>query len=340
MKTIDLRSDTVTLPDDAMRKAMATADLGDDVYGEDPTVRRLEAIAAERLGFEAAMFVPSGTMANQIALRVHTRPGDLVLAGRGAHILAFEGGAASALWGLQVVSAPDSLFTAADVRAVVPPDDPHYAPLRVVALENTHNSSGGRIWPMEQLVEVVRASRDAGLELHLDGARLFNAAVAQRLNVSEIASHFDTVAFCLSKGLGAPVGSVVCADAERIHEARRARKMLGGGMRQAGVLAAAGIYALENHVDRLAEDHANASRLADGLRKLDLSVDGDPQSNIVMFRVPRAGRFAKCARERGVLVNPFDASRMRAVTHLGVNSEDVDTALACFADVLATTAAE
>jgi threonine aldolase len=334
MKRIDLRSDTVTLPGEAMRTAMAQAPVGDDVYGEDPTVRRLEALAAERVGKEAALFVPSGTMANQIAVRVHCRAGDVVLAGRGAHLLRYEAGAGAALWGVQIETVGEGgLFGAEDVRAAIPPDDPHYAPLRMVAVENTHNASGGRVWPLEQLRDVAAAARKAGLGLHLDGARLFNAVVATGESAAVLCEPFDTLSFCLSKGLGAPVGSLICGDRERIHEARRARKMLGGGMRQAGVLAAAGIFALERHVDRLNDDHAAARRLASGLRSLGYPVDAEPETNIVMFRAHSAGDFSKAARERNVLINPFDAARLRAVTHLDVSEEDVDDALKRIAEI-------
>jgi len=317
-----------------MRDAMARAEVGDDVYGEDPTVQRLQAVAAERVGQEAALFMPSGTMANQAAIRVLSRPGDVLLAGESAHVLRYEGGAAAALWGVQIATlGSGGFFDDAMIRAALVPDDSHYARVSVVAVENTHNNSGGRVWPGERLDAVVRCAREKGLALHLDGARLFNAAVALQVEASTLAAPFDTVAFCVSKGLGAPVGSLVCSSAARIRELHRARKMLGGGMRQAGVLAAAGLYALDHNVKRLAEDHANARRLAEGLSKLGFAVERPPETNIVMFGVPAslcaagARGLAPRLRERGVLIDPIDPDRLRAVTHLDAGAEQVEWAL-------------
>src|SRR5690606_36718853 len=239
MKTIDLRSDTVTRPTQAMRAAMAAAEVGDDVYGEDPTVNALQEEAARLTGKEAALFVPSGTMANQAALRALTRHGDLVLATEGAHLERFESGAAAAISGVQVKTVGrDGTLDPDDVRRALTPRDHHFAPLTLVALENTHNTAGGRVFPLDLLRSVIDVAREHGLKLHLDGARLFNAAVASGVPVAEWARGFDTVTFCLSKGLGAPVGSVVCGSAEVIERVHRVRKMLGGGMRQAGILAA------------------------------------------------------------------------------------------------------
>jgi threonine aldolase len=328
VKTIDLRSDTVTRPGAAMRRAMAGAEVGDDVYGEDPTVRRLEELAAHRLGKEAALFVPSGTMANQASLRVHTQPGDLVLAAADSHVLLFEAGAASALAGVQIRTlGSHGVFDGDDVRAAVTPPDAHYPPTTLVCVENTHNRAGGRVFPFELLREVTGAAREAGLRLHLDGARLFNAEVASGVPAAAWAEPFDTVSFCLSKGLGAPVGSLVCADGETIRRVHRVRKQMGGGMRQAGILAAAGIHALEHHVERLAEDHANARLLAEGLEKLGLVVDPPPETNIVLFRVPGAAGFLRETRRRGVLMGAIDADLLRAVTHLDVTRTDVEEAL-------------
>jgi threonine aldolase len=336
MDPIDLRSDTVTRPTKAMRAAMADAEVGDDVYGEDPSVNRLEQLAAERLGKEAALFVPSGTMANQLALRSLTRHGDQVLAGENAHVLLFESGAAAALWGLQIQTiGTGGLFDDGDVHRGIPPRDDHYAPATALAIENTHNVSGGRVWPMEQLERVSSAARQRGLRIHLDGARVFNAACTSKTSVEEIAGHADTVSFCLSKGLGAPVGSLVCGERDRVREMRRFRKMLGGGMRQAGVLAAAGLHALEHHVDRLQEDHDNAGALAAGLVECGLEVGSPPESNIVNFRVPE-GRFpavpdaaalSRAARERELLVSPTDRMQLRAVTHLDVGRKRITDAL-------------
>ena len=336
MQPIDLRSDTVTQPSRAMRAAMAEAAVGDDVYGEDPTVNRLEALAAQLMAKEAALFVPSGTMANQIAVRSLTRPGDVLLAGESAHVLRYEGGAAAALWGVQIQTlGHGGFFDAEELHAAIPVPDVHHAPATVVAIENTHNVSGGRVWPADLLAATSRAARERDLSVHLDGARIFNAACADGTTAAAIAVHADTVSFCLSKGLGAPVGSLVCADLARIADMRRVRKMLGGGMRQAGILAAAGIFALNHHVDRLREDHENARALAEGLDDLGLVVDGAPESNIVVFGVPEEGfpeapdapSFSRLARKHDLLVNPIDGRRLRAVTHLDVSRDEIRDAL-------------
>jgi threonine aldolase len=328
VKTIDLRSDTVTLPTPGMREAMARAELGDDVYGEDPSVARLEARSAELLGKEAALFFPSGTMANQASLHLLTRPGDLVLAAADCHVLRYESGAAAALAGLQIqVLGSGGRFTAADVAAVLPPPDPHFAPARVVAIENTHNDAGGRVFPHEELEPIATLARERGLRLHLDGARLWNAAVASGIPPSRWAAPFDTVSVCLSKGLGAPVGSVVGCRRELREGLVRVRKMLGGGMRQAGVLAAAGLYALDHHIERLAEDHRHAERLAAGLEGLGLRVERRPETNIVMFHAADPFPFWKAAWEQEVRFNPPSGTRLRAVTHLDVGRAEVDAAL-------------
>ncbi|MBW2242267.1 MAG: aminotransferase class I/II-fold pyridoxal phosphate-dependent enzyme [Deltaproteobacteria bacterium] len=327
MRTLDLRSDTVTLPTPGMREAMAQAELGDDVYGEDPTVRSLEERIAEVLGKERAMFFPSGTMANQACLRLLTRAGDVVLGSKDCHIQRFEAGAAAGLSGLHIERLGDEgRFDAAQLRAALPPDDPHFAPASVVAIENTHNAAGGRVFPKDMLDAIVVLARERGLSLHLDGARLFNAAVASGRPPAELAAPFDTVSVCLSKGLGAPVGSVVATNASRMGALLRIRKMLGGGMRQAGMLAAAGLYALEHHVERLAKDHTNASRLAEGLAELGCEVTA-PETNIVMFRVPDLEGFLTGAANCGVRVGRFDATRLRAVTHLDISAEDIGEAL-------------
>ena len=328
MKRIDLRSDTVTRPTAAMRAAMAAAEVGDDVYGEDPTVNRLQAEAAARLGMAAAIFVPSGTMANQSAIRALTRHGDVVLASTGCHLLRYESGGAAALSGVQLhVVGNAGVFTPEDVRAALPPSDHHYAPVTAVALENTHNSAGGRVWPFDQLRAVVTAARERDLRLHLDGARLWNAVVASGIDARRWVEGFDSVSFCLSKGLGAPVGSLVCGSVEVIDRVHRIRKMFGGGMRQAGILAAAGLHALAHHVDRLADDHRNARRLADGLRALGLTVTPAPETNIVLFGGTDVGRLWAALHERQVLVNPVDRHTLRAVTHLDVTAEDIEDAL-------------
>jgi threonine aldolase len=328
VRRIDLRSDTVTQPTAAMRKAMAEAEVGDDVYGEDPTVNRLQERAAALLGKEAALFVPSGTMANQASLRAAARPGEVVLAGEGAHLLVYESGAASGLSGLQVETVGrGGLFDGADVDAAVHPDEAHYAPTRVVALENTHNRSGGRIFPLERIDDVARAARRHGLHLHLDGARLMNAVVASGVPAARWAAPFDTATFCLSKGLGAPVGSLVCGSRETIRRVHRARKQLGGGMRQAGILAAAGLHALEHHVARLADDHANARRLAQGLERMGFRVDPPPETNLVRFAVRDVEAFLRGTRERELWVGAVGPGWLRAATHLDVAPDDVEEAL-------------
>lgn len=336
MKPIDLRSDTVTLPTPAMRDAMAPAELGDDVYGEDPSVARLEARVAEILGKPAALFFPSGTMANQASLQVLTRPGDVVLAARDCHILRYESGSAAALAGVQIqVLGGGGRFDADDVRGVLPPPDPHFAPVRVVAIENTHNDAGGMIFPRDALGAIAELARERELRLHLDGARLWNAVEASGVPAASWAEPFDTVSVCLSKGLGAPVGSVVACAAPLRGALLRVRKRLGGGMRQAGMLAAAGLYALEHHRARLRLDHANARRLAEGLAALGLRVESVPETNIVMFHAREPLAFWREALARGVRFNPPSGTRLRAVTHLGVEAEDVDDALARLAECAA-----
>ena len=329
MAPIDLRSDTVTRPTSAMRRAMAEAEVGDDVYGEDPTVNRLQETAARLLGKPAGLFVPSGTMGNQASIHAFVRPGEEVLAGHGAHVLRYESGAAAALSSVQVVSIGEGgIFDGADVRAAVHPDEAHYAPTRVVAVENTHNVAGGRIFPLERVKDVAAAARDHGLHLHLDGARIWNAVVATGTPAEVWAAPFDTATFCLSKGLGAPVGSMICGSEPTIRRVHRARKMLGGGMRQAGILAAAGLHALEHHIERLADDHANARRLAEGLAELGFRVDPTPETNIVLFDVEDTEAFRRATRARELWINPMGPGRFRAVTHLDVSADDIEDALA------------
>ena len=327
MRAIDLRSDTVTQPTPAMREAMAKAPVGDDVYGEDPSVNALQEQVAALLGKEAALFFPSGTMANQAALRVHTRPGDVVLASRDCHILKYEGGAAAALSGLHIHTlGADGWFDERELRAALPPSDPHFAPATLVAIENTHNVAGGTIFPADALGRVIAAARDAKLALHLDGARLWNAAVATGRAPADFAAPFDTVSVCLSKGLGAPVGSLVATSHALVARLKRVRKQLGGGMRQAGVLAAAGMHALEHHSARLRDDHANARKLAAGLSALGFETNA-PETNIVLFKTADSARFSALARARGVLVGARDALWLRAVTHLDLSAADIDDAL-------------
>jgi threonine aldolase len=312
-----------------MREAIARAEVGDDVYGEDPSVNRLQDVAATRLGKEAALFVPSGSMANQVAVRAHTEHGDAVIAGQGSHHFLFESGAAGALSGVQfTLVGEDGLFGPEDVHAGVYPGDEHFARTRLVCVENTHNRSGGRVFPFERLRAVCAAAREHELRLHLDGARLFNAEVATGILAEEWAKPFDSVSFCLSKGLGAPVGSLLVGSREFIRRAHRFRKMFGGGMRQAGILAAAGLYALEHNVKRLADDHANARRLAAGLAELPgVTLVGEPETNMVLFRVPDLLKFLERSGGCQVLIGPISTDTLRAVTHLDVSGQDIDEAL-------------
>ena len=340
---IDLRSDTVTRPTAAMRRAMAEAEVGDDVYGEDPTINRLERRVAELLGTEAALFVPSGSMANQIAIQVHTRPGDEILVGRGAHTFLYESGAANAFGGVQVTMLDgDGRFTAAAVREWYKPDNHHHAPTRLVMVENTHNMGGGLLWDREELAAVQATARELGLALHLDGARLWNAAVAAGRSERELAAGFDSVSVCLSKGLGAPVGSLVAGSRDFVTRAHRIRKMMGGGMRQAGILAAAGLHALDHHRDRLVDDHRNAALLAaDIARVAGLSVDpARVDTNIVMVDVARpslgsAAELSQRARERGLLFGATQPRRFRLVTHLDVDRAACERAVAILRELVA-----
>ena len=330
---IDLRSDTITQPTPAMREAMARAEVGDDVFGDDPTVQRLEARVAEVLGKEAAVFTPSGTMANQLAIRAHTEPGDEILVDANAHIYYYEGGAPAALAGVMCRCLPGvrGVFTAADVEAVLRPSDQHFAPTKLVCVENTHNRGGGNIWPMERIQEVAAVAQRHGLRLHLDGARLWNASVATGIAERDYAAQFDSVSVCFSKGLGAPVGSALCGSREFIQRARRFRKMFGGGMRQAGIIAAGALYALEHHRARLADDHTNARALADGLARLPgLEVDATAVlTNMVFFRVKKlpASELAKKLDQAGVRVLATGPDTIRAVTNLMVSAADIPVAV-------------
>ena len=337
MNMIDLRSDTVTQPTAAMRAAMFDAPLGDDVFGGDPTVNALQERIAALLGKEAALFVPSGTQSNLVAIMSHCGRGDEYIVGQMAHTYRWEGGGAAVLGSVQpqpLDHQPDGTLALKDIEAAIKPDDSHFARSRLLALENT---LGGKVLPMAYLAEATALVRRRGLATHLDGARLFNAAVAMagdpRANAREMASHFDSVSVCFSKGLGAPVGSALVGSRELIRGAHRWRKMLGGGMRQAGVLAAAAIHALDHHIDRLADDHALAKRLAEGLAGLPgLTVEA-PQTNIVFADLagPRANGLMEHLKSRGVLATGSlygQISRLRFVTHLDVDATGVDRAVA------------
>ncbi len=315
---IDLRSDTVTRPTATMREAMARAEVGDDVYGEDPTAARLEARIAEITGKPAALFVPSGTMGNQIALLCHTQRGDEVIIGEGAHCAFYESGAGAAWSGVQFeIAGRGGLFGPDELKEVIKPPHYYHPRPRVVALENTHNRAGGRVFPQRDVQAIAEVARAHGLVMHLDGARVWNASVAMGISVAAICEPFDTVSVCFSKGLGAPVGSALCGDAETIVRARRFRKMLGGGMRQIGVLAAGALFALEHHRDRLAEDHAAARTIAAALRDVSGATVPDVETNIVQVDLPvPADELVAAARARGVLVGASGARRVRVVTHL------------------------
>ncbi|MHC4712281.1 MAG: low-specificity L-threonine aldolase [Planctomycetota bacterium] len=328
---IDLRSDTVTKPSDEMRARMASAPVGDDVYGEDPTVNELQEKAAALLGKEAALFVPSGTMANQIAAKTHTSPGDEIIIGNDMHLFLSEAGAVALLSAVTLNLRPTDrgLLDPEDVAGAVRPADVHHPHTRLVWIENTHNRGGGSVCPVSRVAAISEVAHSRGLALHMDGARLFNAVVTTGTPAAEYASHCDTVNFCLSKGLGCPIGSLVVGSSDFIHEAHRWRKAFGGGMRQVGILAAAGIYALENNVERLAKDHANARLIAGKLADHPLlSVDPDEvETNIIMVDIDKGVSPAELVRKaeaEGVLFMEYGPGRVRLVTHLDISREDAE----------------
>lgn len=328
-RQIDLRSDTVTRPSKGMLKAMMSARVGDDVYGDDPTVNLLEEKLAEMLGFEAAIFTPSGTQANLISIMSHCGRGDEYIVGQLAHTYRYEAGGAAVLGSIQpqpIEFEPDGRLDLEKVHAKIKPDDVHFARTKLLCLENTQN---GRYLPLSYLEEAALFAQKHSLKLHLDGARLFNAAVGSRVAPREISKHFDSVSVCLSKGLGAPVGSVACGTSSFVTEARKWRKMVGGGMRQAGILAAAGIYALDNNIDRLQIDHDNATYLAEALTQFpDFSVQHDPnQTNMVFFSTDPllAEKLEEFLKKRNILIS--GGSTTRLVTHLDISREDIDRAL-------------
>ncbi len=343
MKFIDLRSDTVTKPTAEMRRAMADAEVGDDVYGEDPTVNRLQERAAELFGKEAALFVPSGTMGNQICVKLHTRPGTEVIVEARAHILDYEMGSSAVISGvtLRPVRGEDGILNWDLIAPALRPNAPYYVtPTSLVALENSHNMAGGAVMPLPVSTQICDQAHALGLPVHLDGARIFNAALALDTTVAEIARPFDSVMFCLSKGLGAPVGSIIVGKKDFIKEAVSVRKMLGGGMRQVGVLAAAGLIALEESPKALVEDHANAKRLAEGLAELP-GVKIDPervQTNIAIFDIAATGmttaQMAAELKARGVLANGINAREMRMVTHYDVSREDIEQTVKITKEIL------
>ncbi|MCP4245416.1 MAG: aminotransferase class I/II-fold pyridoxal phosphate-dependent enzyme [bacterium] len=332
---VDLRSDTVTKPTPAMRRAMAEAEVGDDVLGADPTAKRLQEKMADLFGKEAALFVPSGTMANQTAIRAQTEPGDEIIAHADSHIYFYESGAPFALSGCSIRLLPGKRgqFDAAQVRAVIRPTESHFAQTRLIVVENTHNRGGGSIWPVQPIAELRALADEFGLAMHLDGARLMNACVATGLAAREYTQYFDTVSMCFSKGLGAPVGSIVAGSAATMRRVHRFRKMFGGGMRQVGIIAAAAEYAIAHHVDRLADDHANARRLAGALAEMPgVSVDPtEVETNILFFKLDASRGTAAdfCARleAEGVWMLAESAQRVRALTHLDVDAAGIDRAI-------------
>lgn len=344
MKWIDLRSDTVTQPTEAMRAAMARAEVGDDVYGEDPTVNRLQEMAAQMLGKEAGLFVPSGTMGNLVAILAHCGRGDEVILGNKAHTFLYEAGGISALGGVHSCQLPnqaDGTIRLEDIRAAIRPNDAHHPVTRLIALENTHNRCGGVALTAEYTQAVGELAKKKGLQVHMDGARIFNAAVAQDVPVRKLVEPVDTVTFCLSKALCAPVGSVICGSQEFIAKAHRMRKILGGGMRQAGILAAAGIVALESMVERLAEDHVRAKHLAKGLAEVPGLVlePGSPYTNMIFAGLDSnvtltARQVVEALTERGVRIGLAGQGRFRMVTHYWIDDEAVATTVQHFRSVL------
>ncbi len=339
---IDLRSDTVTTPSEVMRQAMARAEVGDDVYGEDPTVNRLQETAAALVGKAAALFVPSGTMANQLALRAQAQPGQEVIVESKAHMVRYEQGAGGALAGVQFhwVAGARGIMTPEQVEAAIRPKDPHTIQTALICVENTHNSGGGTIYPLATVERIGAIARQRGLPMHLDGARLFNAVVATGASATEYAKHFVTVSFCLSKGLGAPAGSLIATnDRDMLEKLRRFRRMYGGAMRQAGVLAAAGLYALEHNIARLKEDHDHARRLAHILAQIPaVTLDFSAvETNIIFFDVKSSrapADLVAALKAEGVLINAVGGNTYRAVTHLDVSAEDIERAGQIFARVL------
>lgn len=340
-KIIDLRSDTVTKPSPAMRKAMYDAEVGDDVYSEDPTVNKLQDYAAELLGKEATLFVPTGLMGNQICLNVLTSPGDEVICERTAHIFQYESGTPAKLSGIQLslIEGRKGVITPEQVEPYIRPESAYYMPRsRVIEIENTHNVAGGTIVPLENIKSLRLLADKYRLSMHLDGARIWNASVETGISVSEYASYFETISCCLSKGLGAPIGSIIGGSKEFITEAFRVRKSIGGGMRQVGVIAAAGLYALENNIDRLTEDHRNAKILADKLADIDNVVINkeDVHTNILMFKARNKSieTLIEECKKRNLLIGPGGVGIIRLVTHMDVSTEDVNKAIEVLREVL------
>lgn len=341
MKLIDLRSDTVTKPSEAMRKAMYEAEVGDDVYGEDPTVNELQEFTAELLGKEAALFVPSGLMGNQICLNVLTSPGEEVICERTSHIFQYESGTPAKLSGIQLslIDGNRGVIYPEQVEPLIRPESAYYMPrTRLIEVENTHNVAGGTIYPIDVIRDLKSLADKYNLKTHLDGARLWNASVETGISLSEYASYFDTVSVCLSKGLGAPIGSVIAGTKEFITEAFRVRKAIGGGMRQVGVIAAAGLYAVKYNIDRLKDDHTRAKDLANHLAELgNVKVDLDSvQTNILMFQptIKSVEQVIEESKEKGLLLGPGGIGVVRAVTHLDISDDDIEKAKSILSNIL------
>lgn len=343
MAEIDLRSDTVTRPSLEMRQAMAEAEVGDDVYAEDPTVNRLQEKAAEMLGFEASLFVPSGTMGNQVAIWTHTDPGQEVIVEKESHVYNYELGVMSDFSGVtpRPIASDDGTLEIEEIKKEINPPKYYLPETGLITLENTHNYQGGKVYPQEKIREVIDFANEAGLPVHLDGARVFNAAVASNREPSEIVNGLSSVMFCLSKGLGAPVGSMLVGSEEFIEKALVGRKRFGGGMRQVGILAAAGLYALENNVERMAEDHENAKKLWKALKELGFGLKPDPvETNIFFADTEKAGvnaeELAAFLKNRGIIIGPRGENEIRFVTHLDVDEDDIDRAIAGIKNYMAS----
>jgi threonine aldolase len=340
---IDLRSDTATRPSREMRQFMADAEVGDEQIREDPTVNKLQDMVADLTGKEAALFLPSGTMCNAIGIKIHTQPGDKIILERDAHPFTSEAGGPALMSGVMttLVDGDRGVFTGDDIRRLVPPVTFHSAPTTLVLFENTHNKGGGRVWPIETLNEAADTAHELGVTTHLDGARLLNAVVASDIPARVWCEKMDTVWIDLSKGLGAPVGGVLAGTREQMEKARRYKHMFGGAMRQAGIIAAAGVYALEHNVERMAEDHENAQRLASGLSAIDgiKLVHDTVDTNLVFFDVAGTGKaapdIAAALKEKGVLMGAQGPARFRAVTHIDVSKDDIETALKAMNEVIA-----
>ncbi|MCK5148875.1 aminotransferase class I/II-fold pyridoxal phosphate-dependent enzyme [bacterium] len=338
---VDLRSDTFTKPTPAMRKAMASAEVGDDIFNEDPTINRLQDETAAMLGKEAGLFVPSGHMGNQAAIYAHTQRGQEVIVDENAHLFYYESGAPALLSGVQLRTLPGrgGIMSAAQIEAAIRPDNIHFPPTSLICIENTLNRGGGRIYPLAEIKAIRTLADSHGVKMHLDGARLWNAAVASGIPLAEWAAPFDSVSLCFSKGLGAPVGSIIVGDHVFIEKAHRARKIFGGGMRQSGIIGAGALYAIRHHMDRLSEDHVRARRLAEAVDKIDgISVDmNSVETNIIIMSVTRDDMSAEDMslqlEKRGVLMFALGPKMLRAVTHLDVDDEGIDKAIAVFREI-------